>query len=276
MRNHDTQLQEADEMSDDERAVANALGSLRRVSVPTDFNARVRSAIARENNSDASVSWMPWTVMAGIPLVLAITVGGYFAVARWNQPDSPNLAARTENPSTTAAVNSISPSPEIVLTASNSAEPESSTVKPPASRETGNTVTPKTVEVLPRTAAGRPGGGSYVEAVRPERRILPRGIDPDAPQPPKPRDFDQKVRIPVSEVLTMIGVRASFRGSSWMVESVADFSTAGQAGLKTGDVIEAINDQNLTQNTEFRGSFTGKSIRIRRDGKPIVVELIRE
>jgi membrane-associated protease RseP (regulator of RpoE activity) len=276
MRNEERHLRESDEMSTDERAVADVLGSLGQVSTPADFNTRVRSAIARGERPKANSNWLPWPVLAGVPLVLAIAIGGYFALVGTNQTGSPNIAATGNVNTASPAIDPTPQQSEVAASGSDRMGQDNTATRPVVTRETANASTPRTTETKPKTGSERPGGGSYIEAVKPGKRILPRGIDPDAPRPPKPSDFDQNVRIPVTEVLTMIGVKANYSGTDWKVESVTEFSTAGKAGLRSGDVIEAINDQSLTQNTAFKGNFTGKSIRVRRNGQPVVIDLVRK
>lgn len=277
MRNEERQIRDLDEMSTDERAVADVLGSLDRVSAPTDFNTRVRSAIARAERPERKTGWLSWPVLAGVPLVLAmIALGGYFALFGIKQNDSQNVAAVGNANMASPAIDPIPQPTEIAVLVSDPVGQGNTATRPALTREPGNTASPRTTETTPRPGSENPGGGSFIEAVKPGKRVLPRGIDPDAPRPPKPRDFDQNVRIPVTEVLTMIGVKANYSGANWTVESVTEFSTAGKAGLKPGDVIESINDQSLSQNTALKGNFTGKSIRVRRNGKPVVIDLVQK
>ena len=48
---------------------------------------------------------------------------------------------------------------------------------------------------------------------------------------------------------------------------------AERSGLKAGDVVEAINDQNLTKRSTFDSKLKGKSLRVSRDGKSMQIEL---
>jgi len=55
-----------------------------------------------------------------------------------------------------------------------------------------------------------------------------------------------------------------------------DHSAAGDAGIKPGDVIETINDQKLSEKTAFNGKFIGRSIRVMRGGKPVLIDLVKK
>jgi membrane-associated protease RseP (regulator of RpoE activity) len=270
---NDNQEQDLIGVTDDERRVAEMLGSLKRVEAPGDFDARVRARIAQGRPSSSNGTWLPQWARYGVPLALVVVVGGYFAIDRYSRTtvNAPAETARTEFTQTAAPqAGNIAPPAN---TASTAAVPESEPAMT-AARE----VTPAERRSKPRTDTDgdTPGGGSFVEAVKPGKRLLPKGIDPNAIQPGRPRDFDPNAKIPVTEVLTVIGVKANFAGSNWTVESVVDHSAAGDAGIKPGDVIDTINEQKLSEKTAFNGKFTGRSIRVLRGGKPVMIDLIKK
>ena len=68
-------------------------------------------------------------------------------------------------------------------------------------------------------------------------------------------------------------VNGTFGASGWKVESVSPDTLAGRSGVKAGDVIEAINDQVLTEKMSFKGKFNGKTLRVRRDGATMQIVL---
>jgi S1-C subfamily serine protease len=81
------------------------------------------------------------------------------------------------------------------------------------------------------------------------------------------------VQIPVKEVLTIVGIKSAFTAEGWKAESISSNSIADHAGVKAGDVIEAINDQALTEKTAFGNKFNGKSLRVRRGGATMQIVL---
>ncbi len=268
---NDNQNKDLDAVTDDERRVAEMLGSLKRVEAPGDFDVRVRARIAQGRPASSNGQWLPQWARYAVPLALAIAVGGYFAIDRYSRTAESTPAEIVRN--------------ETVQTASPPVTAANTVTQPVADNNAANTVIAVNRETAsaPKSAVPRPnsdtdtsGGGSFVEAVRPGKRLLPKGIDPNAPQPGRPRDFDADAKIPVTEVLTVIGVRANYRGSNWTVESVVDHSAAGDAGIKPGDVIETINDQKLSEKTAFNGKFVGRSIRVMRGGKPVMIDLVKK
>ncbi|MEP6789145.1 MAG: PDZ domain-containing protein, partial [Acidobacteriota bacterium] len=68
-------------------------------------------------------------------------------------------------------------------------------------------------------------------------------------------------------------IKPTFTASSWRAEAISAHSMAERVGVKAGDMIEAINDQPLSEKTVFGNKFDGKSLRIRRDGKSMQIEL---
>ncbi|HQX54519.1 MAG TPA: hypothetical protein PLP07_01230 [Pyrinomonadaceae bacterium] len=273
MSNENKNLERFPDLSDDEKRVSDLLGTLKQVEAPGDFDVRVRARIAQGRPSSSAATWMPSWARYAVPLVLAAAIGGYVAVDRYTRPvetGDPDLAR-------TAVAETPLPPPANSVEISNTV----AAILPTESRANNlppksNTALPKPTETLSGRDADTSGGGSFVEAVRPGKRILPRGIDPNAAQPIRPRDFDTNTKIPVDEVLTVIGVKARYQASNWTVESVADHSKAGDAGILPGDVIETINDQTLVEKTTFSGKFVGRSIKVRRAGKTVVIDLIRK
>lgn len=66
-----------------------------------------------------------------------------------------------------------------------------------------------------------------------------------------------------------------YSGNGWRIAAVKE-TTAQKAGLKIGDVIEAINDQPIGERTSFKGQFSGKSIRLKREGATVMIDLSKK
>jgi S1-C subfamily serine protease len=77
------------------------------------------------------------------------------------------------------------------------------------------------------------------------------------------------------DALSSMGVDANYAGLSWTVGGVRQNSPAERSGLKAGDVIEAVNERPLAEKTAFESKFSGKTVRVRRDGKVIRIQLKR-
>jgi membrane-associated protease RseP (regulator of RpoE activity) len=136
-------------------------------------------------------------------------------------------------------------------------------VKPPETP--GKSRLPSPVKkVSPKT--DRPGGGSIDLSQHEGVKLNARIPDPSS------RSI---LQIPAKNVLTLIGVTATFNASGWNAVSVRVNSIAAHSGLRAGDVIEAINDQPVNEKTAFANRSILRSVRVRRDGKSIQVDLNR-
>jgi len=75
----------------------------------------------------------------------------------------------------------------------------------------------------------------------------------------------------VRNVLEILGIAADFSDEGWKVRSVVENGVASRAGIRAGDVIEAIDGQTIKGDTLRRGS--AKTFTVRRDGKQISLNL---
>lgn len=259
------------------QAVAGLLDSLPRVEAPKDFDFRVKARIAA--GQPARVSWFPMAARVAVPLGLVLSVGGYFGYQSVYPPASNDIVsvANTSNSSF------VQPQPSIEVSASNSIPSlpadtiaaEKMVVRPPA---VDNTVVSSANPTQVRTA-GRPGvsgdrrGGSFDISHSDSTKVYPKGVDPRRRVLVTPREFEQPGAISAKDVLTQFGADVVYSGSGWRVAAVKDNSAAQKAGLKSGDLVEAINDQPLNEKTSFKGQFSGKSMRLKRDGATVLVDL---
>ena len=108
------------------------------------------------------------------------------------------------------------------------------------------------------------------------RVIYPKGIDPNLNVAPPVNAAERGKPIQIKELLSFLGIGATFADRGWRVLSVTADSTAERIGLRTGDVIIAINDQTVNEDTTFAGRFSGKSLQFLRDGQNIHVDLAKK
>jgi len=259
-----------------EKKIAEMLSSLKRVDAPGDFDTRVRARIARGEEAVAN-SWTTNLIRIGAPLAAAIilALGGYFVFTLLNtgQNDVPTVAAsRPEsqqpvieqplNTETTQSSDHTPTKPSDDLTADN--------LKPVQTNSDAKPSGPNTTDS--NTATTRPGGGSTDMAVRESEKLYPRGVNPNAKAPANAKGVDPNARTHVSSILEFIGVKATWAGDGWRVDAVEANNIAGRSGIKSGDVIEAINGQTVDKKTTFPAKFDGKSVRVRRDGASVQID----
>lgn len=254
----------------DESKIANLLGTLPLVEAPANFEFGVRAKIAAGGGNSKS-SLLPFLKVAA-PLSLVLIVGAlvmFYAV----------LPGGRTSDDVTEAIPSV---PQTPKTASGDAEVAQSDTRSEPSvtgRESGPSVAeerpgPKVSDV-PRSSgpdrvqrragnsASTPDGGSILRTQRQANVISPPGIPP----------IPGSVEMPVEDLLQILGVKADLVGRDWVVRSTTENSLAARAGVRSNDVIEAIDDLSLTARRTIKGLTGGKSCQIRRDGKQLKLDL---
>lgn len=261
-----------------ERKIAAMLTSLKRVDAPGDFDTRVRARIASERVSEGASAWATNLVRIGASVAAAIVIGlgGYLVFTSINtgQDDVPAVAGTQPviqppivAPPTPPATDDnqaedriiVNPSGEMMADKINADRPD-------------DLVRNETKKTSANTNKDRPTGGSTELAVRESKNIFPRGLNPNARPPANAKGVGPNTRIHVSSILDFIGVKATWAGDGWRVDSVDANNIASRSGIKTGDVVEAINGQSVDKKTTFPAKFDGKSVRVRRDGANLTVD----
>ncbi|MBA3769127.1 MAG: hypothetical protein H0X08_01255 [Blastocatellia bacterium] len=255
--------------NNDDATVAGLLALLPRINAPGDFNFKVSARIAsRASSPERRFRFAPLVGLAA-PAVLALGVGTYWFM-------SPGIVDVEQPPLPAAPVaQSTAPAAQPTVVASSAAPitlPDQLTTK------NVETVSPRSADtVSPRTARENSlGGGSFDSAATASRRVLPRGINPDSrPITRKPRDMQNPAGIPAQDILTSLGADVEYAVGGYTVGTIRSASVAERVGLKSGDVVEAINDQKVVKETSFNGAFSGRTIRVKREGKTLDIDLTK-
>ncbi|MEO8649336.1 MAG: PDZ domain-containing protein, partial [Acidobacteriota bacterium] len=77
----------------------------------------------------------------------------------------------------------------------------------------------------------------------------------------------------IRDVLAVLGIEAEFQGSAWVVKGLSAQSAAQRSGVKAGDIIQSVDGRRLKEDTKFSGSFSGRTLRIVREGKSMDLDL---
>ena len=247
----------------DER-IANILGDLKRVEAPENFEYAVRARIARgePKESVGSFAILKVAIPAAALGLLAIFL---YSAGYLSSDIGPNLV---KDPTVRNAEQ-----PNVAVTAEpNGAVP---TEQPEqkfeiASHQSNSNVKSRVGTDQPSKVSN--GGGSIDSAGNDVKVIRPPGFDPDQKRPGREQDLNTQRAIPVQNILQMVGIDAEFRGARCIANSVTDKSPAERAGVKSGDVIEAMNDIPITPSTAFKGGIVVESIRVNRAGRSIKLE----
>ncbi|MBK8464840.1 MAG: hypothetical protein IPL32_03335 [Chloracidobacterium sp.] len=257
MKNEDHKIMEIEN-----DPVRRLLGSMKRVEAPGDFDFHVKARIANGSPVDKSASLLPTWVRYAVPLVLLLFVGGYFGFRAIN---SPNVA--TSQPIAAVPVSNIEPpaqaTTQVVEPPANMILATQRDEKLPESNTRSKITLPEKLIASTGSAKKNSGDGSFEVTRRISQPIDIR----------KPKDVVILRSISTKELLMQLGVDAAYSDSSWKVGDVKQNSKAQRSGLKIGDVVEAVNNQILTEKNSFGSPFSSKSIRVRRDGKSVQIEL---
>lgn len=257
----------------DDGRIVDLLAGLPRVAAPADFDIRVRARIANGKHNAKVGFRLPAAVAYGVGLGVVLVAFGLFGIF-WM------YSGKAEGVPAVAAVDN-----------SNQAENPSNVVitKDPSTSIPDNTIVvaktpvPSVTERLPAVEIKPDVKADQIPEIKPDsarklaRTIYPEGIDPNPKTAALTNAAEHGKPIQVKELLSFLGIGASFAAEGgWRIDSVSANSTAGRVGLKAGDVITAINEQAINENTSFAGSFTGKSLQIRRDGQSIHIDLAKK
>ncbi len=272
----DTRSIEKETLATEDAAISRLLKRLERVSAPADFDVRLRARIARRRESPAAGRRFPVFARyaAGLCAILVVAgLVGYVWLSRPGVSVNPTVASNGpafERRQIDQVSNSIQATPARPV---DDRAAVVSSVPPNSARPVVKDADKASVPAV--TATDVPGT-SLTEARREGKRVLPKGIRLNAEPLAKPKDFDSAPQRPASEVLTLLGIDAKFANGAWRVDSVKELTTAGRVGVKTGDVIEALNDQPLGEKASFGKAFSIKSLRVKRNGQSVNISLIEK
>ncbi len=265
-------MNEREALDTESSKVVALLGALPRVEAPGDFDFGVKAKIAA-GAPRSTASLLPfWKVAAPLGFVFLVAA---FVIFNGTLPGDDKIITVAEV--SQAEINTTRPVPgqsvEVPVQesgpqvtrpidrqlASVSSEPS----RPGPVRRTNR------FEALPVRDAG-----SFDSLIKPANVISPPGFESSVGRNPNQNtNTNHAADIPVREILDTLGVKADFVNGGWTVRSTSDNSIATRSGVRSNDVIEAVNDQNLAERTVLKGNFEGKSISVRREGKQLKLDL---
>lgn len=272
MGNQPRQYQVSDNIDPNDENIVRLVSTLPRVDAPSDFAFHVKARIARGSTAKGAFSWFPMAAKAGVPAVLVLTIGGYFALPILDQSSqqSGEVASGTETVSVPAAEPQPLPQVQAVLpfnqAIANPIDPVISSAQPASRTVAATKVSTSRRPVTRRSVDPETKGSGSFDAAAPITRKLDAGTEPVVET--------QLPGSPAGEVMTRIGINALYGEGGWKAESVTPNTKAARAGIKAGDIIESIDDQTLTDLSSVGKPAKGKRVRVLREGKSheIVIE----
>ncbi|MFM9903328.1 MAG: hypothetical protein ACKVQJ_02020 [Pyrinomonadaceae bacterium] len=242
--------------NEDIEPVSQLLREMNRVEAPANFDLGVRGRIAAGNLRKRGLHL---TALAGysIPLAMLLIVGGYFGFNSFYLTASSSVPAIVDTDPTLNAPQMQLPSADLAAASPVGGTPPDRLIEKKSDNPGNSFEIPGKKISTPREK--NTGGGSVDQASGIPRRLVQR--------------TNLNGLIQAKDALTQIGVMGVYSESGWRVESAVVNSVADRSGVRTGDVIEALNEQPFNEKTTFKGKFTGKSLRVQRDGKSLDIIL---
>jgi hypothetical protein len=250
-RELDNHINEQPVTETDGRKIEELLAALPRVEAPANFEFGLKAKIAARNEPRASL--IPFVKVAA-PLALVLVVGALI-VFYATLPGGDDLVVESPAPG----------KPEVVIKADETqpdvtSEPQ---IEKPTERIAPQPRNPGPVR---RTSpSNRSRGGSIDQPLISDQALRSANVI-------NPPGFGSK-SISLPDVLGILGINAEFVDGAWKVRSATTNSAAERSGVRANDILEAIDNHVLTEKTTFKSEFSPKTLRVRRDGKRIQLNL---
>lgn len=248
-----------------EEKISQLLSAMPRVEAPGDFGFQVKARIAKGQPATGRPLWLPTAIKAAVPLGLVLAIGGYVGIT--------SLYVNNAPAGQQAFVEPVRPGLEQSVPAAAAPEPVAPVVAAAVPRETEVVPARTTREVAVKAELKRAVNRKPIaDKDSGDLDIALRGTQ----SPSLPKDTESKPDVaikgtPAGEVLTRLGVNALFGEGGWKADSVSPNTAAAKAGVKAGDIIESVDDQDLADLGSVAKPAVGKKLKVKRDGKSIEI-----
>ncbi len=272
----------------EDEKICQMIGKLKRIDAPKDFDFRLKARIANAAPTDFQPRFLP-VLRYVLPLTAILLISAFVVLNGFYFADNQAVSQVADNvpQMNIEQVSSppIMPFPvEQSANVSNSAK-EKIFVADVSNQKTVQEVEKVTkkkaplvaikktpVEIVPRENVKDGKGGSLISAGTLPSVFTPPGINLKQTFENLPNPEDTKP-LNAQEILSQIGIEAIFTDSSWKVKSVKQYSLAEGSGVKVGDVIEAIDDEKLTDKPLRAKTIEVKKLTVGREAEKIEITL---
>ncbi len=269
---------ETEILSADEQKVREMCLSLKKIEAPKDFDFKLKARIASSNAGDFRPRF-GFAFRYALPVLVMIFVLGFLAYNSGMFSFSKNNAAIAQSsPETT---NSSLPQNTLVSTSSppqeqindNSVISNSSPTLPkvPDNEIAGNNLKNSKIEKKREEKKDNSGGSSELKSVKPPLIVQPNFNSNTSPQ--KPQNVEKVTLFSVKEILEQLGINAAFENGKWIVKSVVDNGLAKSSGIKENDIVEAIDNQTISNEPVSAKALNFKNITVMRNGGKLEIKL---
>jgi hypothetical protein len=276
-------------LSPEDASLCAALKDLKRVAAPADFDFRLLARLRRSAPQQSRARGFSPALRYALPLCLVVLISAftvfnsfYFNGNEKSAPLAENQFPKVQTEKANIANNTPNDAKEDsreVLSASsnapqNEARAQRTTTNPAltAAAKPGVRRSPK---ISSPENASEPQAASRTTAVHDAETFTPPGINPNravnsSPNAGNPRPLG------AGEVLAQLGIEAVFANDAWRVKTVARNSLAERSGVRTGDAVEAIDGERLTEKPLKRQTIEGKKLTVARGAEKLEIALTNQ
>jgi hypothetical protein len=246
------------------------LGGLPRVEAPGDFDFRLKARLAGGKAVPHAYFPRLQFLKISIPAALLVAMGMFIFVSG---PGDVGSVVVTDVPSpipseTERAVippRDVRPEPAVVPIQTPNGTPT-----PEHLVERAVTITDPQVEKPELRRNEVPQRGSEDHALSPsQRRLAPRGIDPNSVEVKVPEGLGSGVEVSVNDILEMLGASGTYEQGGWRVRAVMADGPAARSGLRHGDLVELVNGKPVLRSSTIPQGTVITTMGIRRDGRHV-------
>lgn len=283
MSNKNFQTEETEILSRDDAHVRELLGSLERVEAPKDFDFKLKARIKNAEPDDYKPRLFP-VLRYAAPLGLAIIILAVIVVNGLYSVDNNSVQVaeiNIQNPSANVNLpDNVQPKEEFIAesnpqTANAEAVNSARQEAPVFGANTELTEKSKGPKIQNPALEDNNGGFKDSALTPTNKRLFPPGLNPDK-KVDIPKDFtDLNSKTPVRDILSVIGIEASFSNNKWKVDAVKQNSRAERSGVKVNDIIEAIDENKISTETISTKNVNGK-LTVVRAGEKLEIKLQNE
>jgi membrane-associated protease RseP (regulator of RpoE activity) len=279
--------EEAEILTAEDRKLRQMLGGLKKVNAPANFDFQLKARIANAEKNHSPRPFLLPALRFVMPLSVIVLLAGFvffnlsFSDGVQNEqiaqiaPTVSTEAQSVSNPAVSNPIEQATAAPVNKNIEAKTSVREIARLETKAAPNNANYIRVKGTGNLQKTGresnsdngfGGTREGGLSIPKVLTQKSSNPKF---GAAKPP----LVQQSKISLQGVLLEIGIEANFDEKNWKILSIKENSPAMRAGFKSGDLIESIDDKQLSSDAVLLQKFSGKVFRILREGQQMIIDL---
>ncbi|REJ77666.1 MAG: hypothetical protein DWQ47_14950 [Acidobacteria bacterium] len=270
VRQHIGECDGCSEAFNREKRLSRLIRSMPVVEPPGDFDSVLREKIESRRSSSGFGHWLTPSVLvpvaAGAAILLVVAFAFNSFLSSYSDTRGKSVATESSPPQTSESPRAIESTGSEAPLGDTVAQSEQNVAEGPSDDRTDQ----GSRDTVPRDEKEDevPGGGSIDFGARPADSTDPDWVGrPETdPSGPPSREFSP------AEILSELGIEAKFSGSVWKVITVRPGSIGARTGVKTGDVVKAIDGRELGRSVGGAVA-AGRRLTIVRNGREMTIPI---